>query len=670
MKAPARSSLPAGALVRTGLLAILFLGLTWLCFRRWASDVLFGDDLANYGAYLNGQYLHSWGQALFGGFADKYRPVDSVAMKVMFDLFGPNMRPARYADMALNVVCGLLVERIAYAVSGRRLAISILAGIMTVTSRFLLYQATELTSMVEAIGYVLFLTMLAAVVAVHSAPLGERGPNLRPTVIAVVAYWLLVLDHERYLIVAPWLAVALWADPERRESRLWTRAWPALAVLAAVVFNIVYKMMLLHQGVMVGTGGSHLSVNAADTLDHASQALASLFAFNHGPAYLVGRDLSAAPYDWVTFAAAAFVFFFVLLMVFGLAARASDPDPDKSGARGPLLPMALAVLAALLLIPPLLTIRMEQRWLVEPFALLVLMGAWAAGQVHDLNRAIRLFLTWAVASIAVDFGLSAGFGPIFFVSSGRAAEAVKHDVIDSLPPGTGALLIGSEDLCSWGLQNGAFFKLYATGRGPFSCVNDVKKIDSAALATGQAIYRIRSNAPAQEVTGLVVGDRAYEAETRRIEFISRFDQGQINDPKPMESPSGKGVTLIDQDTGTEVRRSMAVITGFSYRFDHIPVQADDRLEFEAAMAFPTKGPGRARVIVTGADGKPVEVFSQLLPFRTKAGPPSIVRASIPLARFGSEISVTFAADTPKGVDSSAQWVVYMRPRIAAPSRQP
>jgi hypothetical protein len=658
--------------VRTGLLAALFLGLTWLCFRRWAPEVLFGDDLYNYQAYLKGAFYRTWPQVLFGGFEDKYRPVDSLAMKAMFDLFGAHLRPVRDLDFALNALCGLLVERIAFTLSGRRIAVSVLAAIMVVTSRFALYQATLLTSVLEAIGFALFLAMLAAVVALYRTPADDEARGLRPSVLAVAAYWLVVLDHERYLAAAPWLAVMLWFAPARRGAPPLVRAWAPLAVLAAAVFNVGYKALLLRQGVMVGTGGSSLTVNLSTAADHGWQALASVFAFNHGPAYLVGRDLFAAPYDWVTFAAGAFIFFLLMLLAFGLAARANDPDPDRAGVGNAFFPVALAVLAALILVPPMLTIRMEQRWLVEPFALLVLVGAWAAGQVHDVNRAIRLFLAWAAASVAVDVGLSAGFGSIFFISAGRAAATVKSDVIDRLPAGSGAMLVANKDICGWSLQGADFFRLYAPGRGPFTCVTDVKQIGLAvdASAAPPDVYRIVPGNPAQDIDGLLDGDRAYAAETRRLEFLERFDQGQINDPKHMDSPSGKGATPITLDVGGEERKGMAVITGFTYRFDHVPVQPGDRLEFEAAMAFPTKGPGRARVTVAGADGKPVDVASDLLPFRTKAGPPSMTHASIPLDRFGKEVSVTFAAETPPGVDPTAQWVVYLRPRIAAPNASP
>lgn len=672
MNTSTRPALSAGAVIRTALLAAFFLGLTWYVFRRWAPDVLFGDDLYNYEAYLKGEFFRTLPQVLFGSFADKYRPVDALAMKAIFDLFGAHIRPVRDLDLALNALCGLLVERIAFTLSGRRIAVSVLAATMTVASRFLLYQATLLTSVLEAIGYVLFLAMLAAVVALYNTAPEERARGVRLTGLAVIAYWLLVLDHERYLAAAPWLAAMLWWAPTRRESPPLVRAWPALAALAAAAFNIGYKALALRQAVMVGTGGARLGLDIPSVIDHAGQALASLFAFNHGPAYLVGRDLIAAPYDWVTFAAGAFVFFFLLLIAFGLAARATDPDPDRAGVGSLLFPIALAVLAALILIPPVLTIRLEQRWLVEPFALLVLVGAWTAGQVHDVNRAIRLFLAWTAASIATDVGLSSSFGSIFFVSAGQAAGAVKSDVLDRLPPNRGALLVTTPDTCDWSLQGPDFFRLYAPGRGPFGCLPDLKRIDPAVYASSSPpeIYRIVPGQPAQDIDGLIYGDRAYAAETRRIEFMSRFDQGQINDPKPMDSPSGKGVTPITIDIGGEDRMGMAVITGFTYRFDHVAVQPGDRLEFEAAMAFPTKGPARARATVAGADGKPVEVYSELLPFRTKPGAPSVTHVSMPLDRFHGEVSVTFAAETPPGIDPTAQWVVYFRPRIAAPSPPP
>jgi hypothetical protein len=426
---------------------------------------------------------------------------------------------------------------------------------------------------------------------------------------------------------------------------------------------------------LVGTASTHIAIDVPGEIDRLGQSVLSVFAFNHGPAYLVGRDLLAPPYGLAIAAAGGFVAAFAVLMVLAGLVRPPAADTEGAGPRSLLVPVTLAALAAMILVPPILTIRIEQRWLVEPFALLVLMGAWAAGRLAERNRwiAAGLFALWTTASLGVDAAISRDFSNVFFVSASRSVEGVKHDLLDRLPANRKIILLAAPEICGWALQGARFYQVYAPERAPFSCVSKLPQVDEAihGSITRPDVYAVGLGESPRGVGGLVYADQAYVGETRRIEFLDQFDRGQINDPRPVQTPSGRGVLRFPLDVGNGTSLpGMAVVTGFSYRFDHIPVQPGDRLEFEATMALRTKAPARARVTIAGADGEPVQVFSDLVPVHPASGPPSLVRASIPLDRFGREVSVTFASETPPGVDPSAQWVLYVRPRIAASNTRP
>lgn len=637
-------------------------------------DVIFGDDLVNYRSYAEGTFFSSYHQVLFAADLNKYRPVPLLVMKVLYDAFGPNIGPALGLNVTLNVIAGLLVERLAFALSGRRMVVSVLAATMTVVSRFLLYQMTEVTSMVEQIGYVLLLAMLAAVVALYDRRSAEENTGF--VLLAVALEWLLILDHERYIVVAPWLAVMLWAVPSRHTLPLLHRSWPPLAALGAVAFNLGYKALFLRQAVMLGTGGSRLRLTLPRLIDQAGQALASMFGFNHGPAYLVGRDLLAQPYDWLLVPAAVFALVFAALAILAVMVPRPDDDGALAGPATPVLqgraaPLALAALAALILVPPLITVRLEQRWLVEPFALLVLVGAWAAGRLSAWRRraALALFAVWTLASVAVDIGLHSAFPNLFFIMSAEGADAVKHDVLERLPRGVDAIVQAPVDLCGWGLQGQRFAELYAHRPQAIRCVGDPRQLDAAVLAApaDARVYRIGPRQHAQDITDAVRTELSFRTEPRSLDLLTLFDRGHISDPRPVDTPTGKGVLLFPMDVGAGPMKGMAVVTGFSYRLDQVPIKPGARLNFELAMALPAKDPVRAIVTVTGSDGKPVQVYSGLAPVHPKVGPAPMTHVSIPLGQFAPSASITLAGETPPGADASAQWVEYLRPRIVAES---
>jgi hypothetical protein len=243
----------------------------------------------------------------------------------------------------------------------------------------------------------------------------------------------------------------------------------------------------------MGTGGTHIDFNPLRTIDHAEQAILSVFGFNDGPQYLAGGAWTELPWfaGWILGAG----FFLAALALLGLASRSvssgteHDPGAWRDDASWAWL---LAALAVLLLVPPLTTIRLEQRWLVQSFALLLLLLAWAAGRARlrvGAGRVTMLVVTVAVASIALDLLLSAYFGRIFFVNSGRVAALVRRDIVIR-QPGTAApvaFLLRNEH-CEWTLRGGRFFAVYGGRARTVYCFARLPQASAAKLPESTTVY--------------------------------------------------------------------------------------------------------------------------------------------------------------------------------------
>ncbi len=647
-------------------LAATLFGATELTFHRWLPHLLMGDDLNNYVQFLDGRFASTPVQALTQSSAEKFRPVFALAMEALFSAFASHVRHYMLFNIGLNALSGLVLAGTVFLASGRRPIIAIAAAIMTATSHFLLYQIAQVTGVLEGLGYLFFLLMVFGVVGLHADPTIGRRKALAFITIAIIAQWLLVFTHERYLLTGVWLAAMLLLAPAAKSLTPSGRFTVLGLSLAPTVINLAYKVLVLKQAIFVGTGGTHIRLDLGGMIDRLIQAALSLLGFNDGPEYLVGFSVAAHPFNFV--GAAGLIYLVLLISLVVLTLRSlGRPGTNFPGERllRLRLPLSLAILAGLLLAPPLLTIRLEQRWLVEPFALLVISAAWFAGKLVERHSRVGhiLFVALAAASMVIGVRLGRAADNIFFVYSDAIADHAKHDIINAPAMPNGVDIIAPPDVCGWVLLNGEFFHLYAPKLGSYQCVTSVDQLDHATYkqAHRPRIFTLES------YNFVDVSASAYDQlqeldSIPRVDLLRRFDVGRINSEGHADNPTGKGAMLFDLDGQGGPIRTLTVLTGFTYRYDHLAVRPGDRLRFGAAMVFPTRTPAEAVVSVIGANGRTATAFDVVLPLRPPGGAPQTVQASIPLDGFGPDVSVVFKTSTP-GVDRAGHWVAYEQPRI-------
>ena len=659
---------PARRVLWVALLTAWLAGITLLAFRRWMPGVWLGDDLANYFLFVQKGFASNPIQSLTQPIAEKYRPVYALAMEAVFTGFGTNLRHYMHVNVLLNAVNGALSAVIAFRLSRSRV-VAALAATAMVLSRFMLYQVTQVTGLLEGVGFLLFLAALWAVVDLHTREDDGRGGVLGSALLAVAAGWLLVFDHERYLPAIPWLAVMLWIAPGVRRLSSDSRQGLVAALLAAVAVNLGYKKYVINAAVMVGTGGTRIALDVAGMAVRLKQGVLSVFGVNDGPTYLVGHSVTERPFTAIGFCALIFIATLIALAVLAvrrLSAGRREPRPWPY-----LLPASFAVLAGLLLIPPMLTIRMEQRWLVEPFALVILSAAWCAGRVGSRRLAAALFGVLAAASVIVDLRLSVAFPEIYMVKGEREALNVKRAIVDPGAPDR-VEIVADADVCQWVLLKGDFFRMYAP-RTRSECVTAPDKLPPLLYKAPDRppIFMLQPDETFKDDSYRIYLTFARRDEAVRYDFAQMFPQGRINDDQHMDTPSGKGAVLMPYHEIFVTEPGLVVVSSFAYRYEGLEVRPGDRLEFDLAMAFATKteSRARARIIVQPEGGAPDVIYESMVPRRRPGEEFVFSDLSIPLGRYTKPVTITFAADTPVG-DPAGHWVVFAAPRIVHDRNSP
>lgn len=646
---------------RFGAIGVFLISLAVVAWRflPFMPEVFYGDDLDYLLLFKDGGCATDASQILTAACYERFRPVASGFVLAMMQIFQEDL----FYYLAVNVVLHSLIASLVFAVALRlsrgNWLVALLIALTVATSRFAAYQVTQMIGPVESLTLALSLGSVYAAVRADESVDGAWKWSW----VAIAMAFLAMHSHERSMVVAVWLAMVFLLSPRVRQ--LGRSRWITLLVACAAlpVFYVSYKTFVLKAHFLVGTGGTHLKPDPALILEHGRYAVRSIFGFNTGPDYLVGASV---PWDWhAAWALAALLLTaWMALAITGLRAmiQASERGTFLDRLRWPILLLALTVA---LLLPTLLTIRLEQRWLLAPFTMVMLTGAWAAGTIRGRSviPVTALVVLLAGASIMLDGMVMRHFDRLFFVSSPRFAKLVKDDVVDPHPEADGPVaLLASADQCSWTLAKGGFFRIYGGMQRQVHCLQSLEAAASADLPQNTRVYSVEANAELVDVTSQLAALREAQAATT-FDFLESFDSGRISDETRVDTPTGQGTLKMPWDSITGVRETLTVISGFSYSFAGIQINNDSSLSFGVSMIYPSISSARAVVLVQPVDGGAPVSFTRDLSPPHEGRKLSFEHTSIPLSQFaGMRATIRFTAESPDG-NSAGHWIGFANPRI-------
>lgn len=630
-------------------------------FFPWRPHAFYGDDLDYLLSYLDGTCATRGAAILTDVCHERFRPVSLELVLVLMRVFGGHISAYAVADIGLQGLIGLATFAICWKMShGNWIASLSLAAAVTL-SRFATYLATQVIGPVEGVPLLLTLCAIYALLTTERS----QKPSPAFALTAVAASLLATFAHERFIVVPVWLALALYFITSAATFPR-ARKWALILVSAFIpVFYIAYKQVVLGTTFLIGTGGTHLAFVPSQTVENGLQALSSLFGFNSGPNYLIGTPVVAG--SEMSRLALLFTSLWVFTFIVGVYyAAKKEPASDGQPKYKMLWAILILLLAGFLIAPALLTIRLEQRWIFASFVLGMLIPAWAVGNARSLGRKLlsAAVVLLSLTSIMLDGDIMKSYGNVFFVSSANFAEAVKRDVADvsSRQKGAAAFLANPSH-CDWTLLNGEFFRLYEGTSRPIYCFDS---LDSAATANLPKATRLYASTPTKlvDVTDELHRLNQLNQKDVVVDFIKQFTEGSINDTRDVETPSRKGAFLMPWSTVTGERETLTVLSGFSYKYDQLPVPADGALVFDIGMVYPSRQSARAIITVSYANHSEI-IFKRDLNPPEKGVPLKFAPVALSLEKFsGRRVSVSFSVESPGG-DSSGHWVAFAGPRLIA-----
>jgi hypothetical protein len=231
------------------------------------------------------------------------------------------------------------------------------ASTVYISSRFLLYDVTQIFGIMELTSIILLL-LVFIMVRKHSETRQESYLYL-----AALAFFFLYYSHERFQLVA--IACLVYTFLAIRDP--WSKAkWGLLFALPIVLGAATRVVLQMPQ--FVGTGSvNSLGFDFSTAVNHSFNGILQILGFNLGPEYLVGVPFDLSP-EWIQIFALVSVSAAIIAFTGFLASlRQINLSREKY-----IFGFFQFVLFLVVFLSGMVTIRLEQRWLVAPFIIVVI----------------------------------------------------------------------------------------------------------------------------------------------------------------------------------------------------------------------------------------------------------------------------------------------------------
>lgn len=466
----------------TKIYSLVFLPLLILAAARfWGfmPSFLLGDDLSSYWLYKDS----TLSDALTTPIAEKWRPFPTLLFWLELHVFNFGVRAELYwvVGVLIHSINAVLAFAIFRHLTGGRLMFSGLLAAMVAISHFALYQVTQATGLVEGPSLTFFLIIFLTLLTPSN--LHSRAH----LAVLMGAAFLLMHTHERYIGVMLWASMVISFSPRFREIEIKRRIYVAAGLISIPIYYLGIKYLVLDSSFLVGAGGKHIAIDFVSIFQFSKEALLSLAGINYGPPFLAGINLLASPEAKYLIPALLIAFTCILILLFGLKkqgvtdAVANNPWAlfwcDKA------VLIEILVLGMLILGPALLTIRLEQRWLLAPYILLLAMVAWSMGRImsnpYKRRFAIVLFGCFSISTLVLQLAITPHLkSRVFFAKTHMYAEVIARDLPGFIEPSDRIGFLGNKQICVWVLGRGKFVRSYFLEPVPeIVCAEDVAAFD-------------------------------------------------------------------------------------------------------------------------------------------------------------------------------------------------
>jgi hypothetical protein len=422
----------------------------FIYFLKYRATSIYSDDIASYMTYF--AQTNTWDKLNLSRLYQQFRPVRDLALHLMLGTFKKQI----YAYYIFNVLMLALntyvfARIINYILKAPLLSLTL--ALLLPLSRFSYYAATQLFigGLMEGIALVFSLVSVLFLMKIMTEEKTEPDKRQSSAVLWSILFAnLSMYTHERYMVVLAFIAGVALFFPWLRLTILARIGLATLSSLS-VYLNFFLKKNVFHVAVMQGTGGANIEFSIPSIKTFFGEAIYSIFQVNTGPSYICGMPYAALqPLTQKTvMVAVALLVVAIVGLLFAFAAasvRHFRRRENGSGSftgyvadlqnnpsiRNGVIAFFLSGLFLLLLIPAIVTIRVEQRFLLAPFCILVIIVAIAAKAIfldRQLLRATALMVVVLVCTFN-DYHYLQGTKNLYYSSTDNAAIAF-HDAMET-----------------------------------------------------------------------------------------------------------------------------------------------------------------------------------------------------------------------------------------------
>ena len=440
--------------------------LIYFFYYRWHTLTIYGDDLFIFKYYAHDQVLSA------DELTPKFRPINDLAVRLIFSLFKKHIFRYYCFNVLMQATIAVLFARVLNLFT-KSFFLSCLVGTTIALSRFNLFNITQLYNggALEALAMAFFLCTLFHILNSYLLSRDEAGKKFTFLLYSLFFANLALYTHERYIVLFPFIMLCL-VMPQFRPIPIKRRGIILSLAILSMMLNFVIKKYIYHLAFFAGTGGTNITFSITDAISYFKDAVLSIFLINSGPEFLVGTPFlsilgifKVLAVCSAAFAIGIFIFYFI-----NLRKRTVDPDAVATADDHSLL-FLLFTLFLLCILPAIVTIRLEQRWLQAPLCLYMLMVVFALTRIKFKKNILKpaFICSFVLLFLAVDlkYEVTGATEIYLYTAQSKASlfeQAVKDNVIHN---STDTLFIyekhknkDNENEFRWVLGGGYFFQYY------------------------------------------------------------------------------------------------------------------------------------------------------------------------------------------------------------------
>jgi hypothetical protein len=509
--------------------------LIYFYFLRWRPNIIYGDDLNIYMSHFS---LHSFGERMnLDVMYGKFRPIHSLVINFLIEFFKKDLQ---YVYVFNVVIQSLIVYMLAASLNLflKLPWLSLFWALIAGLSRFSFFNLSQLYNggALEGLAMVFFLASLYFVLKVLQKKELPPTRQLQSIIGAIFFANASMYTHERYIVIFPFIILAVLMSGGLKSLTKQQKTGLIIAAFGSILAHILTKKYFYSMSFLMGTAGTHITFSFHSATSFIIDALLSIFQINSGPDYLVGVPFTSLPFFDRALVIILCCAIFATIAFQGFRGyRAYISRKAGSYAHLGIL-VFLAVLFMAFLIPAVITVRLEQRWLQASFSILILMLAIVLSDVPFRNvfKQNLIFVAFGLLFLWTGYRyLAIGADNLYMANCERIAANFKQAIFnDVIHPGTTQLYmwekrrdINIENEVDWVLGKGTFFDFYQDRAKVLLFADSTSAIEHINPDSSQIFY---AGSTIIDVTGEFLKDSMKNFTDSKIDELTSADKMQYD----------------------------------------------------------------------------------------------------------------------------------------------